>query len=293
MGKLKTGLSIIHYNDYESLVNLINNTKNYKVLDKIIIYDNHSELKIQEKIKKLENSKVKVVIAKENLGYSHAVNEASKKLVQELGECNIIISNSDIVILKEEDITNLISSLSKKEVGVVAPTVLENNHLNRGWKEISPILDSLMNIVFIHRMIRKRYVVYPEEHYQGDNSYVDVASGCFFLIQSKTLEKIRYLDENLFLYYEENVLAKKIKNIGLKTLIRNDILIKHNHSVSIDKNMKKIAKLKELKRSQYYFHKEYNQANILEKLLLKITAFTSRQILKVVYWKNDLKRSSK
>lgn len=288
MGKLKTGLAIIHYNDYESLVNLISNTKDYKVLDRIMIYDNHSELKIQEKIKKLENNKVKVVIAKENLGYSHAINEASKKLVQELGECNIIISNSDIVILKEEDINTLISSLLKKEVGVVAPTVLENNHLNRGWKEISPLLDSLLNIVFIHRMIRKKYVFYKEEHYQGDNSYVDVASGCFFLIQSKTLEKIHYLDENLFLYYEENVLAKKIKNIGLKILIRNDILIKHNHSVSIDKNMKKIAKLKVLKKSQYYFHKEYNQANILERLFLKITAFTSRQILKVAYWAKDL-----
>ena len=40
---MKTGLIIIHYNDYESVKKLIDNVKDYKVLDKIIIYDNHSK----------------------------------------------------------------------------------------------------------------------------------------------------------------------------------------------------------------------------------------------------------
>ena len=37
---MKTGMVIVHYNDYESISKLINNIKDYNVLDKILIVDN-------------------------------------------------------------------------------------------------------------------------------------------------------------------------------------------------------------------------------------------------------------
>ena len=288
MIKLKTGLIIIHYNDYESVKSLIDNVKNYKILDKIIIYDNHSKTDIIKRLKKLSSTKIDVVINEENKGYAYAINEASKHLIKELSKCNIIISNSDIIIDKEEDLKELISLLDKKDVGLVAPTILEKGHLNRGWKNPGPILDSMMNLIYVHRFFRKKYVFYKEEHYNNDTSYVDVASGCFFLMKSNILETINYLDENTFLYYEENILAKKLLSINKKELIANNIIVIHNHSVSIDKNVKKIKKLKLQKKSQYYFQKTYNHANLFERALLKVTAFISRIILMLVYFIKDL-----
>ena len=144
-----------------------------------------------------------------------------------MGKCNIIISNSDIIIDKEEDLKELISLLDKKDVGLVAPTILENGHLNIGWKNPGPILDSMMNLIYVHRFFRKKYVFYKEEHYNNDTSYVDVASGCFFLMKSNILETINYLDENTFLYYEENILAKKLLSINKKELIANNIIVIH------------------------------------------------------------------
>lgn len=286
---MKTGLIIIHYNDYESLSNLIDNVKDYKCLDQIVIYDNHSKKEIRNKIEKLKNKKIDIIINDNNKGYSYAINEASKYLIEKLGKCNIIISNSDIIINKEEDLQELIKLLDDKEIGLIAPTILENNSLNRGWKEVKPILDSLLNIVLIHRPLRKKYVFYKEDHYKGKTSVVDVVSGCFFLIRSDILDSINYLDENVFLYYEENILAKKIKNINKKIIIDNEIIIIHNHSVSIDKNLKKIEKLKKQKQSQYYYHVNYNHANIFEKVLLKTTSFLNRQILRVIYFIKDIK----
>lgn len=285
---MKTGLIIIHYNDYESVKSLIENVKNYKILDKIIIYDNHSRKDIIKKLKALSSTKIDVIINEENKGYAYAINEASKHLIKELGKCNIIISNSDIIIDKEEDLKELISLLDTKDVGLVAPTILEKGHLNRGWKNPEPILDSMMNLIYIHRFFRKKYVFYKEEHYNNDTSYVDVASGCFFLMKSNILEDINYLDENTFLYYEENILAKKLLNVNKKELIANNIIVIHNHSVSIDKNINKIKKLKLQKKSQYYFQKAYNHANLFERFLLKITAFINRMILAVVYYIKDL-----
>ena len=289
---LKTGLIIIHYNDYESVKKLIDNVKDYKVLDKIIIYDNHSKEDIIKKLKKLSSGKIEVVVNDENKGYAYAINDASKYLINKLGKCNIIISNSDIIIDKVEDIKDLIKLLNKKDVGLVAPTILEKGHLNRGWKNPGPILDSMMNLIYVHRFFRKKYVFYKEEHYTGDTSYIDVASGCFFLMKSDILESINYLDENTFLYYEENILAKKLLKINKKELLANNIIVIHNHSVSIDKNINKIKKLKLQKKSQYYFQKTYNHANLFERCLLKASAFISRIILAVVYFIKDLIKRS-
>jgi len=153
-------------------------------------------------------------------------------------------------------------------------------------------MDSLLNLIYVHRFFRKKFVFYKDEYYQGKTSLVDVVSGCFFMMKSKTLEKIDYFDENTFLYYEENILAKKLHDRKLNLMVCNDIIIIHNHSVSIDKNLKKISKLKIQKQSQYYFQTNYNNANLFCKFLLKITAFFSRMILTVVYFFKDLIRKN-
>ena len=287
---LKTGFIIIHYNDSESITNLINNIKDYKILDKIIIVDNNSKEIEKNQIKQLSSPKIEIIENKKNMGFASAINIGCKKLIKELGPCKIIISNADIIIHKEQDIKNLLKELDKENVGLVATTIKENNNLNRGWKNPSPLMDSLLNLIYIHRFFRKKYIFYKEKHYEGKTSIVDVVSGCFFLITSKTLETIQFLDENTFLYYEENILAKKLKDKNLNTMICNDILVIHNHSVSIDKNLKKIKKLKIQKQSQYYFQTTYNHANWIEKILLKTTACISRLILTVFYYLKDLRK---
>ena len=284
---MKTGMIIIHYNDFESLKNVINNVKDYKILDKVIIFDNNSNKKTIEKIKTLTNKKIELVTSKENKGYSYAINEGSKYLIKTLGPCNIIISNSDIIIEKETDIVELVKLLDTKTVGLVAPTVIERDSLNRGWKNPSPLIDSLMNLPYIHRFIRKKYVFYNNDYYNNDYSLVDVASGCFFLIKSKTFESINFLDENVFLYYEENILAKKLHIKKMGVLLSNKIKIVHNHSISIDKNMNKINKLKMQKKSQYYFQSNYNDANLLQRALLRLTRFIVISLLTVLYFLKD------
>ena len=49
----KLAMVIINYNDYDTTKKLIDNIKNYKVLDKIIIVDNASTDNSYNKIKKI------------------------------------------------------------------------------------------------------------------------------------------------------------------------------------------------------------------------------------------------
>ena len=112
---------------------------------------------------------------------------------------------------------------------------------------------------------------YDDLHYKKDTSIVDVVSGCFFIVDSKFLKEVDYFDENTFLYYEEQILASKVKSKNKKELIDNKVTIIHNHSVTIDKTIKRINKQKILKNSQRYFCKNYLHANIMQRALLQIT----------------------
>ena len=287
---MKTGIIIVNYNDFTSTEKLINNIKDYRVIDKIVVVDNHSSDDSPQKLKKLKLPKLKVVINEENKGYSYAINTGAKYLIDEYKECNIIISNADVIIEKEEDIETLIKLLHRKNVGIVAPTILERGTKNRGWKNPTPKQEIILNIAYIHRFFRKKYLYYDDDYYQGDFSIVDVLSGCFFLIQSKTLQAVNYLDDHVFLYYEENILAKKLQVKKKINLISNKVTIIHNHSVTIDKSLKRIKKYKAQKKSQYYFEVEYNNASLLERMLLKLTAWLSQIILSIGYFIQDLLR---
>lgn len=287
---MKTGIIIVNYNDFTSTEKLINNIKDYRVIDKIVVVDNHSSDDSPQKLKKLKLPKLKVIINEENKGYSYAINTGAKYLIDEYKECNIIISNADVIIEKEEDIETLIKLLHRKNVGIVAPTILERGTKNRGWKNPTPKQEIVLNLAYIHRFFRKKYLYYDDDYYQGDFSIVDVLSGCFFLIQSKTLQAVNYLDDHVFLYYEENILAKKLQVKKKINLISNKVTIIHNHSVTIDKSLKKIKKYKAQKKSQYYFEVEYNNASLLERMLLKLTAWLSQIILSIGYFIQDLLR---
>ena len=287
---MKTGIIIVNYNDFTSTEKLINNIKDYRVIDKIVVVDNHSSDDSPQKLKKLKLPKLKVIINEENKGYSYAINTGAKYLIDEYKECNIIISNADVIIEKEEDIETLIKLLHRKNVGIVAPTILERGTKNRGWKNPTPKQEIVLNLAYIHRFFRKKYLYYDDDYYQGDFSIVDVLSGCFFLIQSKTLQAVNYLDDHVFLYYEENILAKKLQVKKKINLISNKVTIIHNHSVTIDKSLKRIKKYKAQKKSQYYFEVEYNKASSLERMLLKLTAWLSQIILSASYFIQDLLR---
>ena len=286
---MKNGMVIVNYNDYNSTKELINNIKSYRILDKIVVVDNHSTDDSIKQLKKLKIPNLKVIEVKENKGYAYAINYGSKYLIKELGPCNLIISNPDVIISKEEDIVGLLTLLKNKKVGAVGPTILEHETLNRGWKNPSPCLDAFMNLPYIHRFIRKKFIKYPENHYEKEISKVDVISGCFFCISSDILEKIDFLDENTFLYYEENILSKRLQKIGLSCIVSNHILIIHNHSVTIDKNLDKIKKYKIQKESQYYFQTVYQHASSIEKMLLKGTRILGKCVLSTYYFLLDRK----
>lgn len=278
---MKNSFLIINYNDYESTSSLLNNIKNYTCLDKIVVVDNASNDGSYEKlIEKYQTQNISIIKNVANNGYASAINFGVKYLEEKLGESNIIVSNADIVIYCEEDLTQLIQS-KNKDCAILAPIIKEHTGLNRGWKIPTPLQDGLLNLVFIHKFIRPLLIYYKDKHYHDELVEVEAVSGCFFLIDSKYLKQVKYFDENTFLYYEENIISKKIETIHKKIIINTKVEVLHNHSISIDKSIKSMKKYQILKKSQFYFQTKYNHANWVDRGFLKFTSGLSYFILKV------------
>lgn len=274
----KIGFVIVNYNDAKTTIRLLNQLKEFKNIDKIIVVDNNSTDDSYTQLKKQEKGNISIIKTNENKGYASGMNTGAKYLIEKIGKCNIIFSNSDIIIKNAKDLNTLSSNINS-EIAVASPVIEEHGTLNRGWKKTTAFTESLLNLPYISRYFKKKKLYYKEEHYQKDKSYVDVVSGCFFMVDSEALEQVDYFDENTFLYYEELIFAKKLEKAGKKLIVDNRVKVIHDHSVTIDKNIKRINKYKILKASQRYYVKNYLKGNLLEMALLYITNKLSLFIL--------------
>lgn len=273
----KIGMVIVNYNDFKMTSRLLNNIKDYKCLNKIVVVDNNSTDNSFEKLKEFESNRI-TIIKNSSRHFSSGLNAGAKYLIKKVGDCNIIFSNSDIIIKGEEDLRKLSSDI-KQDIVVVGPTIVENCSLNRGWHLPTVNKEILFNIPLLSRYFKKKFLSYKETEYEKDITYVDVVSGCFFVVDSKFLVDNDYFDENTFLYYEEQIFAKKVMNKGKKEAVDNKVVIIHDHSVSIDKSIKRVSKHKILKKSQRYYCKAYQKANFIQMGLLYITDYFYRGVL--------------
>lgn len=277
--KRKIGMVIVNYNDFENTNRLLQNVKDYNCLEKIVIVDNNSSDDSYQRLKEFESNRI-TIIKNSNRQYSSGLNVGAKYLIKKVGELNIIFSNSDIIIKGEEDLKRLSSNINS-DIVVVGPVVDEHGVLNRGWHLPSTNKEILFNIPLLSRYFKKKLLLYPDSYYKQSTSIVDVVSGCFFMVDSTFLKNNGYFDETTFLYYEEQILATKVKQKGKKELIDNEVTIIHDHSVSIDKSINRLKKQKILKQSQRYYAKAYQKANIIQMALLYVTDYLYRGLLHI------------
>ncbi len=265
---MKNGIVILNYNDSENTMLMLDDIKNYKILSAIIVVDNHSTDDSFKKLKKYENSKIKIIEAPENKGYAAGNNFGIKYLIENFEIDNIIISNPDIIV-QEKDIKMLVNDLKNEDISLIAPNIKEPIGISRGWKLPTFLSELVANIPYF-RVYENKILAIDEEKYQEKLTQVEVVKGCFFIIKKEAFAAINFFDENTFLYYEEVIIGKHLKELGLKTYVDNEVVVIHALSQSVDKSIKKINKFKILKNSQMYYEKNINHLDIFKLILLRL-----------------------
>ena len=286
----KIGIIILNYNDYKETREYINRIKSYRSLDEIVIVDNNSTDSSFNNLKRLEKKNITVLKTDKNKGYAYGNNIGIKYLKSKVDY--IIISNPDIII-EESVIKKLKKDMdSNEDIAIVSPVINQHGEKLRGWR-FPKIIDEIgLNLNYFHRFVEKK-LKYDEKRYNVELTKVDVVSGCFFMIRMDVLNLVGNFDESTFLFYEENILASKLKNINKKTFVDNEVEIIHNESVTINKTMASINKYKALKTSQKYFVKYYLHANIFQMFILRFVYYISLMISYIIYFFNRIFKKKK
>lgn len=282
----KIGMVILNYNDYETTSKYIDMIKNYKSLNHIVIVDNNSNDGSYDKLSKISSNKISVIKTDKNKGYAYGNNYGINHLNEKMDVDYIIISNPDIIV-EEKVIKKLQKDMDNNEdISVIFPVIEQLGEKVRGWRLPTIKDEILQNINYVQRKV-KEGLKYKEEKYSGHLTKVDVVPGCFFMVRKNIMKLIGNFDDSTFLYYEENILAKKLMNVDKKSYIDNEVSVTHDLSISVDKSFNSVNKYKILKQSQKYFVKNYLNANIFDMILLRLTYYISLGVSYVIcFFKN-------
>ncbi len=274
---MKIAVIIVNYNDVVDTVEYVNCISKYKVIDRIVIVDNMSSIpNAFNTLRELENDKIKVIRSDKNGGYGYG-NNFGIKYLRSLNEVYdyIIISNPDIDIT-EKAINNCLDVISNDDrIAVIAPRMFNkyNKPIRRSsWKMRTFALDvihstRLLEIIFYKKLRKGEYC---EKDYEKKILEVEAISGAFLIIRNSILEAIDLFDENVFLFYEEDILAKKLYEKKYKTVSLNSEKFIHYESQTIGKTFSYYRKMKQLYKSKMYYHKIYNKINSLQVFIFHI-----------------------
>ena len=255
---------ILNYNDAGTTVSLLDRIRDYECLDDIILVDNHSTDGSYETLKEQEGGRVHLLQSEKNGGYGSGNNIGIRYAIQEARADYILIANPDIVFSRQcvYDMKNVLEAGADHALVSALVKGTDGNTLFSCWK-LLPMFADLLDTGLVTRRLFKRLLNYSPS-YLGKKPYVEVDAvpGSFFMIKADVIGGEnglgRIFDEEIFLYYEEKILGRKLKGIGKKTLLLTAQSYVHAHSVTINKTVGSIAaKQKILHESKLYYYEHY------------------------------------
>ena len=236
---------------YKSEKVLFKCLKSIKKINKIIIYDNSNDIILKNKVKS-KYPKIKYILSKKNLGYGNANNE----IIKECKTKYLLILNPDTVLNKSCE-SELLKSINKKnfDFSIIAPLSQDKN-----FGLITNDLD-----------LKKRGIF--------ETNYV---KGFALLIDVKIIKKIGMFDKNIFLYFEEIDLCKRLSENNYKIYVNSKAKIFHKaaKSSNIGFEFEKCRHWHWMWSSVYY-KKKYS--NYLE-VLINFVPLVFTSVLKMIFY---------
>lgn len=286
---MKISFLILNYNSYELTLKLINEIKNYKLIDYIIVVDNNSSNIEKEKLNNLVDDKIIKIFNNENYGYAYGNNIGLKYANEQLKSDFVIVANPDISV-EEDTLKECIKVIKKNNnCAVSAPRIKNINcYGNVAWK-LATYKNEIFSLFYITNKFLNKSLQYADNEIEGDIEIVDVLPGSLLIMNMKLIEEVGYFDENTFLYCEEKILSQKLKSKGYINILVNDYTYIHEHGVIIKKEFKsKLKQYKILNESKKYYIAQYLKCNNIQiaifSILSKISIIEKYLIEKILKW---------
>ena len=277
---MKLALVVLNYNDADNTLKILGNVADYSVFDKVIVVDNASndDSKIRLKSFCEKRDKIFFVENQENKGYG-AGNNVGIFVAKKLGMDLALIANPDTDF--EERVIKVVKSVMVKNynISICAPLVETNDVYGSRENVLKgascwPMRDFMHSLVEngpICRRLFTKALHYDRNFYNAKIRKVGAVLGALLMVRVEDFLRVGGYDENMFLYGEEDLLSKKMADIGKKTVVVTGYKYKHIHSASIKKSLKSLYSRQKIREeSTMYFYKNYLKIKLLKQIFAKV-----------------------
>jgi GT2 family glycosyltransferase len=264
--ELDITLVIVSFNTREILLRCLGSIKKHtqEISYEVIIIDNSSEDGTVEDLVELF-PEVKVIANKDNRGFSAANNQG---IVASKGR-RVALLNPD-TLLTENSFKKIIDFMEEHpEFSILGTGIVDENNQPcpiRLWEDTPQ--DAVLKIIGLYNPaseLKKMGLMRAKE--------AKVISGCCFVVSRDLIESIGLMDENYFLYNEEDDLCRRARKVGKKICFYPETSVQHLHGQSThqDRHRKKV--MIEAYRSNLYFYSKYYSCiwNSILRSLYKMT----------------------
>ena len=305
MQKKMTAVLILNYNNYEDTINCIKSIEQFNTSAiKYVVVDNGSTRddvvvkldtffsdNFSEKYSKIhyESSKfypktltnVTFIVSSKNDGYAVGNNKGLEFIYNDDEIENVLVINNDVLFV-EDILPSMLEYLNRlPNSGIVSPLLYKKDfadidyhcaRLNQSnWGVILAYLFLCRDFFGIQTKIMNKQLILKNNKDLIKNEYltIELPSGSCMLFDKNMMKSISGFDPNTFLYYEENILYKKIEKIGKCNYLIPSLKCIHLGASSTSKSSSSFV-LRAGMRSMEYYLKNYANLSMIQKLVLKL-----------------------
>lgn len=286
---------ILNYNGSEEtskLVDAISLWDRSMIDFSVIIVDNCSEDNSFDKLKNkyTDSDFIDVISSEKNGGYSYGNNYGAKYAIKKYNPKYIAISNPDVVIEQDMICKLLYTFETDSRIGMCAPVMKSIDGKYTIYSQRLPTYQDDLNACSLRdqskSLIREGYKTLDSE---GNFIVTELLPGSFFVIRTDCFSQIGMFDEHVFLYCEERIIGKKLKEAGFIAITRADLFFVHAHAVTIKKAISTINSWRILLQSRLYYQKEYEKVGTIKLIILKVAMTKYLIELKTLLSFNEIK----
>lgn len=187
--------------------------------------------------------KIKIIQAKENLGFAGANNLALKQVQTDY----VMLLNTDTQLDERSDIDGMIAYLqTHPKVGMIGPKlVLSDGEIDFASHRGEPTLWASFTYFSKLEKLFPRWRFFSHYH-RGDLDLntihqIDAISGAAMIVTKKALQKVGPLDDNFFLYAEDLDWCKRFRDAGFQIVYYpSAVIIHHKNKSGIENESKDI-----------------------------------------------------
>ena len=289
------GIIILNYNTSDDVIESVKSINSSTHIPySIYIVDNNSTDDSYEKLSLCfrDEKGIKVIPSDYNGGYSYGNNVGIKCAVED-GCDYLLISNPD-VIYYDKSIDIMMESIQKsKRIGAIGPSTpsLDQDESQLLRKVYTPKVYFFSKKPFLYlskvfKSLRTEYN-YPKKPSRRPYLFKGMVRGCSFIISSELFKQIGFFDDNVFLYSEEWIIAKKITDKGYYCAFQSNAKALHKEATST-KQVGTGFQSFHLYLSSFYYLKKYSGCSglyLLFAFLQNIISYSMKAVMNSSYRK--------